>query len=94
MERVRVDPAALERTATELARLAGVVRAARDGAEGRVHGLAARTGEIESGVREQWRAATAALDVVEADFRELGRALSVLASYFADLDRHAVVRGD
>ena len=33
-----------------------------------------------------------ALDRVEADFREMGRALTELASYFADLDRRAVGR--
>lgn len=92
VETVRVDPAALERAAAELARLAGVVRAGRDGADARVRGLAGRAGEIGPGIGEQWRSAAAALDVVEGDFRELARALSVLATYFADLDRHAVGR--
>jgi hypothetical protein len=32
------------------------------------------------------------LDRLEADFREMGRALTELAGYFTELDRHAVRR--
>lgn len=92
MDQVRVDPAELQRAAAELTRLAGVVRASRTGADGQVVALAGRVGELQQPVLDQWRASGVALDRLETDFREMGRALSELAAFFAELDRRAVGR--
>jgi hypothetical protein len=92
VDQVRVDPAALQRAASELTRLAAVVRASREGAGGQVTALMSRLGELAGPVGEQWQAAGGALDRVEGDFREIGRALAELATYFDELDRHAVGR--
>jgi hypothetical protein len=92
VEQVRVDPAALRQAADELTRLAGVVAGSRGAGEAQVTAALPRLGELQGSVLDQWRAAGPALDRVEADFREIGRALSELAGYFADLDRGAVGR--
>jgi hypothetical protein len=92
VEQLRVDPAALRSAAAEVTRLGAGVRASRQGAAGQVGALASRLGALSSPVAEQWRAAGGALDRLEADFREVGRALSELADYFAELDRQAVGR--
>jgi hypothetical protein len=92
VDQVRVDPAALQHAAAELTRLGGVVRSSRAGADGQVVALARRVGDLQQPIVDQWRESGAALDRLEADFREMGRALSELAGYFADLDRHAVGR--
>lgn len=92
VDQVRVDPEALRCAAAEVTRLVGVVRSSRSGADGQVVALAARVGDLQQPVLDQWRQTGAALDRIEADFREMGRALSELASYFADLDRRAVGR--
>ncbi len=92
MDQVRVDPAALQHAAEELTRLAGVVRTSRAGADGQIVALASRVGDLQQPVVDQWRESGGALDRIEADFREMGRALTELAGYFADLDRHAVGR--
>jgi hypothetical protein len=92
VDQVRVDPAALQQAAAELTRLVGVVRSSRAGADGQVGALAARVGELQQPVVDQWREAGVALDRIEVDFQEMGRALSELATYFTELDRHAVRR--
>jgi hypothetical protein len=92
VDQVRVDPAALQRAATEMTRLLGVVRSSRAGADGRITALAGRVGDLQQPVIETWREASKGLDRLESDFREMGRALTELSAYFAELDRHAVNR--
>jgi hypothetical protein len=92
VDQIRVDPAALQSAASEVTRLAAMVRASRLGAEGQLGAATPRLGELGRPLGDQWRAAAAALDRVETDFREIGRALSELSAYFAELDRHAVNR--
>jgi hypothetical protein len=92
VEQVKVDPATLRRAGEELARLAAAVHSSRAGAASQVAALRGRLGQLAPSVGEQWSAAGVALDRVESDFREIGRALEQLATYFAELDRGAVPR--
>lgn len=90
---MRVDPAALAAAAAQVNRLAGVVAGGRRGADGQVQALSGRVGDdLVPSVVDQWRRAGVGLDRVEDDFRQIGRALDELASWFAELDRRAVAR--
>lgn len=90
---MRVDPAALAAAAAQVNRLAGVVAGSRRGADGQVQALSGRVGDdLVPSVVDQWRRAGVGLDRVEDDFRQIGRALDELASWFAELDRRAVAR--
>jgi hypothetical protein len=90
---VRVDPTSLATTAAGVRRLAGHASVERTGTERVVGSLAQRLGpELQGSVQEQWRTAAAGLGTIEADISTLAQALTVLADYFADLDRAAVRR--
>lgn len=87
---MRVDPAALAAAAAALDRLTAAVADSRRGADGRVSVLSGRVGDLSGPVLDQWHRCDAALDRVEEDFRQVGRALDQLAGWFAELDRRAV----